>query len=236
MQISSKGIVLRNIKYSENSRIVSIYLKSEGMESFIIKASAKSKNRYKAFLFPLSLLEVTYDKKQKKNLYFPKELKFSYHYQTVTVDPVKSSVFLFLNEVIYKAIKEEEANDLLFTFLEDALITFDSFEKTPPIFHIEFLIEFSKHLGFYPQNNYQKGSFFDLSEGRFVTVSQRSAHYMDEQTSEIFNSLLKKDKEGITINKEQRADLILGLIDYYKIHLEGFSDLKSLSILEEIMS
>ena len=84
-------------------------------------------------------------------------------------DISKISIALFIAEVLYKCIREEEKNKTLFDFLHTSIQLLDEDSSGNNIFHLLFMIKLSKHLGFYPHNfkNTQK-SYFDLREGLFI--------------------------------------------------------------------
>src|SRR5690606_29780945 len=87
---------------------------------------------------------------------------------------LKSSIVMFLSEVLSATLKEEEANPTLYEFLETTLQWLDH-ESEFANFHILFLIKLSKHLGFYPETTNQDLPYFDLRSGTFEQRPQ--GHY-----------------------------------------------------------
>jgi len=150
----------------------------------------------------------------------------------VHTDFSKGAVLLFLNEVIYKAIREEEANTDLFTFLHKSILELEITEPLNPNFHLNFLVGFTRYLGFYPQGKWSLTEpYFDLQEGTFT--SHISPLSLDtEQARLLYNTLNLKQQTAL--NREERKTLLAKLMLYFELHLEGFKNIKSLDVLYQI--
>jgi DNA repair protein RecO (recombination protein O) len=59
-------------------------------------------------------------------LQYASEINNSPPFTSIPYDMVKSSIVLFLNEIAYKSIREEEENPLLFDFLHHAMLWLDA--------------------------------------------------------------------------------------------------------------
>ena len=123
----TRGIALHTVKFSETSIIAKIYTELFGLQSYLIKGIRKQHSRIKPGLFqPLTILDLTVYHKETGSLQSLKEVHNLYPYQSLPFDIMKSSIALFMNELIYKSIREEEPNQELFDFLFDACIDLDS--------------------------------------------------------------------------------------------------------------
>lgn len=66
MQEKTQGVVLRTLKYNDNSLIVDIYTATRGTVSFMVKLPKSRKATLKGVFFrPLSILEIDFDYRQK---------------------------------------------------------------------------------------------------------------------------------------------------------------------------
>jgi len=149
MYHTTKGIVLKYFKYSEKSVITQIYTEKFGVKSYIIHGIRDKKSKTKlACLQPLSLVEI--NATNKSNLSNVKTIKLFSPFKNIPFNIAKSTIAFFLSEIIYKSIKEEEANDDLFQFLIEKIIYFDSLENNYANFHLYFLMNFTNYLGFQP--------------------------------------------------------------------------------------
>jgi DNA repair protein RecO (recombination protein O) len=231
MHSRTRAIVLKTTKYSDNSLIVKLYTEQFGLKTYIVGGIHGKKSKAALFL-PLSLLEIIANHKQNNALVRPKEISCSEHFQQIYADVNKSSMLLFLNEIIYKSIKEEEANQELFDFLAETLIKLENNQDSIANFHLQFLLNFTLYLGFYPNGTYSSSNcYFDLQEGMFT--STLTNYSLDEYTSKLFSDCLEGRFEPIT-NKETRKMILTKILLFYEYHVHGFTKLKSIDVLYEI--
>ncbi len=114
-------------------------------------------------------------------------------------------------------------------------------QATGPIanFHLVFLLELSRYLGFHPRDNYDHHHpFFNLQEGLFQQKAGDPRSNLDETSSKVFSQLAQTRIEHVdklNIPKEQRKVLLAGIIDYYRLHLIGVGEVRSHLVLETVM-
>ena len=237
MLTKTKAIVLSTIRFNDKSLIVKCFTQSDGIKSYFVRdAFSTKKNNHKiAYFQPLTILEIVATHKKNANLNYFKEIRTAVPFQSIHSDFIKSAVVMFLAEILNHAIREEEQNNDLFVFIETALIWFDQHPANSN-FHIIFTIEISKFLGFYPDISQIKFPYFDITEGGFVPTQSASSLGLNETI------LLKKlltlsfeSTEKIFV-VEERQWLLKILIDYFKLHLDGFQEPKSIAVLKEVFA
>ncbi len=237
MLVKTKAIVISSIKYKEKSLIVRCFTQSDGLKSYFVQSaySGKKSNQKIAYFQPLTILEIEANHKNKGALEHFKEIKLATAYQTINTDVVKSTIVIFLSEMLHHSIQEEEKNEDLFTFLETALIWLDSNDETSN-FHLILLLEITKFLGFYPDNSEADFNFFEMTEGIFSSFQGISC--LNEHETFLFKKLinLKFDSDQKVFAGIERQILLKILLDYYSIHLDGFKKPKSLDVLKEVFS
>ena len=237
-----KGIYLHKIKYSDHSVIAKIYTSEAGMQSFIVRGVGKSsKNKKNGLLQPLTILDLVTYFNPKSNIHNIKEISLAYHFNNLQQkDFVKSSIALFMDELIYNSIREEEKNQPMFDFLQTSIQYLDLTEKGYLNFHLVFAIQFTKFLGFFPAYGQESpNGVFDLREGRFVPAEPPHPDYMSSRESKIFKELLTKEYPGLSkfeLPNQQRRSLLNHILRYYAFHLQGFGNIKSHQILETVLS
>ncbi len=237
MLVKTKAIVISSLKYQEKSLIVKCFTQSDGLKSYFVQSafSAKKNNQKIAYFQPLTILEIEANHKNKGTLEHFKEVKLAAAYQTINTDIVKSTIVIFLSEVLHYSIQEEEKNEHLFTFLETALLWLDTHDETAN-FHLILLLEITKFLGFYPDNSEIDFPFFEMNEGQFSPLHGISC--LSEHETHLFKKLmnLKFDSDQKIFAGIERQMLLKILLDYYSIHLDGFKKPKSLDVLKEVFS
>lgn len=237
MLVKTKAIVISSLKYQEKSLIVKCFTQSDGLKSYFVQSafSSKKNNQKIAYFQPLTILEIEANHKNKGTLEHFKEIKLASAYQTINVDIIKSTIVIFLSEMLHHSIQEEEKNEDLFTFLETALLWLDTHEETAN-FHLILLLEITKFLGFYPDNSENDLQFFEMTEGVFSPFQGISC--LSEHETFLFKKLinLKFESDQKVFAGIERQILLKILLDYYSIHLDGFKKPKSLDVLKEVFA
>jgi DNA repair protein RecO (recombination protein O) len=236
----TKGIILQTVNYSETSLIVKMYTRSFGLQSYMIKGTRSKKSKYKASLFqPLALVEMVVSNVNKNSLQRLSELNISHPYSSLPYDIIKSSIALFLNEVLYKAIHEGNPDEDLFDFIENSLLILDLKQENCSNFHIQFMVQLSRYLGFYPQGDFTyQTSIFDLREGCFVRNTPTHSFYLGNKLSTLLNNFRATNYElmhTIILDKTERKQLLNALILYYQLHIDTFKELKSQEVLQQVI-
>jgi DNA repair protein RecO (recombination protein O) len=223
----TKGIVINYIKLRETSIVVNIYTEEFGIRSYIENGirSAKSKNKIALFQ-PLTILDMVVFEKENKGLKRISEIKCNHPYQSLPYDISKSSIALFLAEILKKTLKEEESNLSLFNFLEYSFRYLDEIGSDIHNFHLIFLVKLSSFLGFSPETSEQV-----LNEFQLVNLRPFNTELMNQ-----FNELIASDYQTpLKINRAQRAALLDIILSFYKIHIDGFGEIRSHAVLKEVL-
>jgi DNA repair protein RecO (recombination protein O) len=251
MVIKTRGIVLRAVKYSETSVITDIFTEHFGLRSYIVSGVRTSKSKVAAGLLQvMSLVEiVAYEKAEKLNRLT--EIRAAHVYTTVPFEMHRMSVGLFMAEVARRTIRGSEENRPLFEFLFDIFKFLDMTDGSVANIHLAFLVELSGHFGFRPEENEDEYYddellIFDLREGIFLPyyededeeMEPLEPHFLAANLTTILRGFLKKpwhESAEIKMNRDERRALIAELLRFYQWHLEGFPDIHSFKILQEIM-
>jgi DNA repair protein RecO (recombination protein O) len=233
--------------------IVKIYTGLFGLQSYLIKGIRNPKSKIKPGLFqPLTLLDLIVYHKEKQSLQSVREVRLAHAYQEIPFDIRKSSVALFINELLYKAIREEEPNPGLFAFLWNTCLQLDSAEEGISGFHIQVAVQLMQYLGIFPQTNYtEQCSVFNMREGIFQTSIPGHPHYLDQENSMLFHSLLINSDQPNTVRVQNielnavrvqnieplhRGRMLEIILLYYQLHLPGFKGMQSHHILHSVFS
>jgi DNA repair protein RecO (recombination protein O) len=241
MQVKTKAIVISSIKFQEKSLIVKCFTQSDGLKSYFVRnafsgsKSSRSLGTKIAYFQPLTILEIEAVHKNKGTLENLKEIKISTPFQSIHSDIYKSTIVMFISEILHHSIHEEEKNESLFSFLETALLWLDHHDEIAN-FHLILLLETTKYLGFYPDISDVDMPFFEMIEGVFSPFHAISS--LTEHETNLFRKLisLKFDNDQKTFHVIERQIVLKILIDYYSFHLDGFKKPKSLEVLKEVFS
>ena len=238
--IKTRGIVLKLLPYNDKSRIVKIYTDQFGLRNFIVSAgSGKTARQKNALLQPLQplLLEASFAESSK--LTRLGEISTAGSVFNALQHHTKRSLMMFINEVLYKSLKEELSDIPLFEFLLASIAYIEEAPANFANFHLIFLIELSQYLGFRPVNNYSAlSNHFYLQDGCFGPFHAEKL-MMNEDLSALFSQLMQTDygqMHTIPLTAAWRNKLTEMILKYYACHLSAFREIKSLEILAEVHS
>lgn len=239
MLVTTEGIVLHTIKYGESSVIATIYTNDFGRQSYLINAARSKKSKNKASLLqPLFLVDLVAYQKQSSELSRIKEIKSSQIYQELPLDIVKSTMAIFLAEVLYKSVNEQESYPEMFDFIKNSLLYFDLMDSGYSNFHLWFLLRLTEYLGFLPGME-RKGfqNWFDMKKGEIVHFQPSHPFFVNKEDTEFLADLavLKiHELDQYKIPRKIRDSLITSLVEYYHLHFDNLGEIKSLSVLREV--
>jgi DNA repair protein RecO (recombination protein O) len=239
----TRGIVLRTTNFSESSVVAKIYTELFGLQSYLINGVRNKKAKVKANLLqPLTLLNLVVYHKERGGLQRISEIRADVPFASIPYRIVKSSVVLFLNEILNQAILEEEVNPDLFHFIYNSVCILDLLDEDDggcANFHMAFLMQLSKFLGFFPLGQYSEGrEVFNLKEGLFQKILPNHPNYLSNPLSKTLYQLATfpyTEINRIFLSKSERKELLQKILLYYQLHISGFSNIKAHLILEEVM-
>ena len=237
--INTNAIVLSSLKYGDTSLIVRCFTFHEGIKSYLIRGVLKAKKgKIKAAYFqPLTQLNIEASHNNKGNLNSLKEVHVINPYKSIYSTIYKQTIVLFLSEILSNSIQEEEENVSLFSFIETSLIWLDTHDNISN-FHLLFLLNLSKYLGFYPDLLGVEKPYFNLVEGRFTTAELEKEVISGDDLFQ-FKKLLGTNFDTVEIvkfSKRERQSVLRIIIRYFELHLDGFRNPKSLGVLETVFS
>ncbi|MCD6346674.1 MAG: DNA repair protein RecO [Bacteroidales bacterium] len=234
-----RGIVLHHLNYGDTSIIVNLYTDHLGRQTVMIKgARGERKNRKISLYHPLSILEIELYYKENRDIQQIREARPIIPLQGIMANPIKNAVSLFLAEVFYRTIRENESNPVLFDYLISSIQLYDLIDKGIPLFHLHVLANLTRFLGFRPDLPPGKSDYwFDLETGLF-SIS-RPIHKMrlePELTHQLIMLMTTPvDKlDTLDIGRTERNLLIEKLLDYYRLHMEGMGEIKSFAVLKAV--
>lgn len=236
----TRGIVLKTTDYGESSVIVQVFTEKLGLQSYIINGVKKPKAKIsRNMLQPLHLLDMVVYYKAAGNVQRIAELKTSPVLLSIPYDVIKSSMAMFLNEVLYKSIRQQTADENLFDFVFNAIEWLDHQTVGLANFHLLFLTQLTRYLGFYPdRNQVNEADYFDLKNGVFIKYKPDTFSYLSPPHTQNFSRLLQCNFESLPalkLTNDERRYLIAKLLEYYALHIEGFGNIRSHEILEEVL-
>jgi len=220
----TKAITLSYIRYKESSIIARLFTERFGLQSFVVNGVRSPKSKMPAGLFqPLQLLEIVQYFNEKKDLHRLVEIKPALPLIDLPFNHIKSSMAIFIAELISKVIREGQSNIPLFDLVWDWVIKLDHQQTGFESVHIQLVWQILQPLGITPERwqdffesaSYQK--WFSLEDG-----------------SSYFKSLESGNEPFHPIGNAARQAVLDVLIAYLQKHMEGLGKLNSLPILRDV--
>jgi len=217
----TRGIVFKFVKYGDSSIIVTIFTELFGLQTYIVNSVRSKSAKGKIALFqPLTLLDLVVYFKENANIKRIKEVRCLHQYQTLQTDVRKSSIAMFINEMLNKTMKEEAHAQEQFEFLLDSLIFLDGQKKGFENFHLIFLIKLSRFLGF----------------GAHQVDEVLSGRLAEKAEEELLKKLILAEyADTFLITQEQRRSLLEILLRFYTSHIDSLGEIRSVQVLKEVM-
>lgn len=221
MLYKTRGIVFRFTKYGDTSIIVNIFTELFGLQSYIVNSiRAKSAKSRIALYQPLTLLDLVVYHKENVSIARIKEVQCAHPFATLHTDVKKSTLALFLNEILNKSIREQSHAAEICSFLFDSLEVLDRLHHGYENFHLIFLIKLSRFLGFGPHSTDE-------------VLAERMA---DAQEEAVLRNLLTADfSEQVVMNNNQRRAILNFILQFYAQHIENFGEVRSVHVLREVL-
>ncbi|MCB9231332.1 MAG: DNA repair protein RecO [Bacteroidia bacterium] len=234
----TEGIVLHTRKYRETSLLTTVYTREYGKASFIVQGARapRARNRH-SYYQPMSNIDMVYYHKDSRDLQQITESSNHHYFHQLQVNPRKIALGLPVIEIFDQAVREvEEQNVPLYEFLKAILIAIDETDTHPINLFLYYLVQLPRYLGFQPQDEVaypEKPVFFNLTNGTLSnSPSEEKADYLMLQ---MLRANLATCLE-INFNNPQKRELIRQMLQYYRIHLDGFREPGSLEVFAEVFS
>lgn len=229
----TQGIALNYIKFKETSVIVKVYTRAFGIQSYIINGiRSKASKKSLALFQPLTILDlVVYIKKnenQQDGIKRLSEYKPIQPFKSIPFDIKKSSIAIFITELIAKSLKEEQTDDNdVFDFLQESINYLDNKVSEYENFHIQLMIQLADYIGFGITNKQD-----------IKVLKSTNSGLEDYETLSKKLFLLKQNHfdQTIELSNEQRKSILSLLITYYASHIDGFGEMKSKTILHQVFN
>lgn len=220
MLYKTRGIVFRFTKYGDTSIIVNIFTDLFGLQTYLVNGVRSKSARGMISLYqPLTLLDMVVYHRENANILRIKEVKCLHAYRHIHEDIRKTTIALFLCEIINKAVKDQSNTESLFKFLMQSFVTLDQLDGVEN-FHLQFLIQLSRHLGF----------------GVHQTTEVLEGGNFSPEDDEALKSMLGGGyEETPDLPYSRRKHLLDQLLSFYYRHIEGMTEIRSVGVLTEVL-
>ncbi len=235
-----RGIVLHTLKYGDSSMIVYLLTDVGGRRSYMVQGirSRTGRGSKQALFQPAFLVEFEgLEPAQSSQMHRFREVRSGFLLRGIPFDVRRSTMAIFLAEVVYRLVRESERNDALFDFVWNSVAALDVMEQGLANFHLWFLAHLAPIVGFCPGNSYTEGDWFDIKEGLYVSLPPLHTLAMRPEEAALLDRLLACDVaqlDQIALHRGQRVTFLNALLSYFGYHLDAIHSVQSVRILSEV--
>lgn len=233
---TTRAIVLRTFRHGDRTVVLKALTEGFGMRAYMVRAGGKG-GAAAAALQPLSRLEMVVTEHVEREMHSVRELRVQRPYTQLHTDPVRGTLALFVQEVLYRTLREGSADEALFAYVEEALEAMDTATDIR-CFPLMFLLGLSAHLGFRPEGPGPGEDRFDLKEGHFTRDRAAHDHTIGQPLSGHLAALLQADLGSmgrLEVPAAHRRELLDHLLLYYRLHTATSGELRSPGVLHQVL-
>jgi len=233
MNYKSKAITLTYSKQGESSIICKIFTAQQGLQTFIIKGVRSSKSNKKLGLFQaLQLVKINATYSEKRGLQYLSEISVEEPIANEKINMHKNFIAVFIAEITAKVLQENEQNIPLFNFICNTKRELYLTDNLSDNFVLLFMLNLSKHLGFYPSIDNVNATYFNLETAEFSNDSLNLNIYLDKEKSTILKSLLQ-GKE-VKIKQKIKSELLKDIMQFFHLNHYNLQNITSHLIIESL--
>lgn len=230
--------MLHTVKYGDNSLIVYMLTDVLGRQTYMIRGIKGRHGENRAALYqPMFVVEFEGVENPKAQMHSIREASAYVPLVSVPFDLRKSTISLFMAEVLYRLVRDVQPDSPLFEYVVRSIRALDATQQGVANFHLHFLVGLSRYLGFFPGNGYTDGDWFDIREGLFCNSMPMHGDCLSQRNAQLLERMMDCDADGlasIEMNRSERDDFLNALLDYFNYHLDAVRSVKSVEILRGV--
>lgn len=230
------GVVLSTVRYGDNGIVVNVLTRESGRRAFMASTPGvkSGKGAKMAMLMPLSLIEFVTTGGRNGKMARMGQTRLRMPFTRLGADPTRRAVAIFIAELLCRTIPEDVPDPVSFDFVDAAISALDDEIDGAYNFHLWFMMHLMAHLGIGPEAGTGRKEIFDMEAGTWADRLPPHPNTIRGRDAELWRALGETgvtDLAGITMSRGERQRMIDLMSQYYRMHMPGFSQLKSAAIL-----
>lgn len=239
MLVKTRAIVLHSFKLGESKMIIDLLTETNGRLSCITHISGSPRTKIKKQFFqPLTILEMVLDVRRNNTLHTIKEARIGTPFFSIPFDAYKLSIALFTAEFLSRATRNEQPDTLLYKYVESSVLWLDSVSRGFSNFHLVFMMRLTKFAGFFPNlEDYSPGNCFDMLNGCFTPSPPPHHDFLAPAEAAKIRILMRMNYDTMhlyAMSRTERNRCVEVILDFYRLHVPDFKEIKSLDVLKEL--
>ena len=247
-----RAVVVRTIKYSETSKIVTLYSLKTGLLKVIAKGVRKSTSHLSGILEPLNIVEVVFYHNPNRELHTLSQAEIIYSPNQLRHDAEDTLLALACCEMITRVQMLHDENAEVYRLLEGVIAAFNSSKPaTRRIYFLTFQLQLLRAVGLEPdlsrcsscKTQHNTRWYFDFKQAALkcekCSDNLSRQDVLHEKLRAALGYLLRVEITQIPEPERlilYQKNIYHFLTQFYKYHLEEMLNLKSLAVLQKMKS
>ncbi|MBU5313591.1 DNA repair protein RecO [Tissierella carlieri] len=219
--LKTEGVVLRELRYRDTSKILSVYTKKYGKIAVMARGAYRPKSQIIANTQPFSYNE--YQLYRGKNFFYLNQGDIIDSFYSIRERIERVTYGYYMLELIDKSIPEEQENEKLFNLLIKGLTVLSSLENDYLKFIAAYELKFISFLGYKPYldkcvlcGSFNKNNIkFSIYEGGIICDN---CFVTDPFSIQVNKEIYKGMCELLYTSLEKISDVVISKDSLYKIH------------------
>ncbi len=248
-QVKVRGIITRTLKWSDTSKIISIFSSELGRIDLIARGARKPRSNYQGIIETLNLVEAVISYSTKRELQILGKVSLEASFPGIRADLKKTGYALSIIELLNIFILYDQKDPIFFDFLIH-IIWFIEKHDLEEIAFWYFILKLTSFLGFKPEfstcrrcnkNDFEGDKYFSFSTGS-VVCSDCVGDQVDYRRISSVNLVFLARLQGthyrrigqVKLPESGSNQITMFLLNYLKYHTDQKFTINSLSLIEGI--
>ena len=236
----SRAIVLHLTRQGDSGAVVHVVDSEAGRQGLFVRGLGKGRGVSVATFHNLAILDTVTYATPRSSLLYLREYASAVPLNGIRSDLAKSTVALFISEVLYRTLRSDDGDPDLFRWLVESIVRFDAAEGSVANFHLWWMAGYCIRSGFRPQDNWSpERPLFDMVSASFVASPASSESCLSPEESRLLHLLLNSSLEealAIPLSASRRRSFSENMLKYLSIHFGVRLEVKSLEVLHAVFS
>lgn len=235
----SRAIVLHTTRQGDRALVLTVLDEKSGRCGYFLRRVGKGGT---SAFHNLNVLDVVISTSPSASLPTLREYAPLFSLDSLRSSLSKSSVALFICEVLYRGLRSGDGDGTFFEFMVESIVKLDTVNGPAANFHLWWLAGFCYRMGFRPEDNWSEDApLFDIITARFIPLcaSQGKDSVFSAEDSLLLHRLVSMNLEealALPLSAVRRQSFTRRMLDYLSYHLGQRLEIRSLDVLHAVFA
>ncbi|MCQ2138164.1 MAG: DNA repair protein RecO C-terminal domain-containing protein [Bacteroidales bacterium] len=244
----SQAIVLHLTRQGDSGAVLHVIDSVAGRQGVFVRGLGKGRGVSTATFHSLAVIDMVTFASPKSSLLYLRECTPVLQLDGLRTDISKSTTALFISEVLYRSLKNDDGDPGLWSWLAEMIVALDSLQGSAANFHLWWMAGYCIKSGFRPNDNWSgERPVFDIVSAQFIPAcgswDAEDRRFVDEkqlfsaEDSRLLHLMLStglNEALAIPLSSSRRLSFARRMLDYLSYRFGCDLNVKSLDVLHEI--